>query len=198
MMRNTGFLCVALLCSLLLLSAALADEAPRYKIVRFSNGVTDFEAIQLARYAPDDSNWLASGAYYAMLEGNYEFGENIFYPHEPAGALPVDCNATEMLGVYYMIKRTKKHQYRKNRLDIRFVWRHSLYPEYEMNDYNRVYWYRKGQSNIKRGEAIHLTEPIRINGVISVEASIGSDVIFRNSFELTGCPEQPPEPAATP
>ena len=196
-MRGTDVLRTVLLCSLVLLSAAVADDGPKYKIVRFSNGVTDFQAIQLARYAPDDSNWLASPAYYAMLKGNFEFGENIFYPHEPPGALPVDCNSTEMLGIYYMIKRTKKHQYRKNRLEIRFVWRHLLWPEHNLNDYNRVYWYRKGRSNIKLGEGIHLIESIRINGIISVEASVGSDIILRNSFELTGCPERP-EPEETP
>ena len=188
-MRISEFLRIGVLCLLASMPAALGDDAPKYKIVRFSNGITDFEAIQLARYAPDDSNWLASPAYYAMLRGDIKFGEKIFYPHEPPGALPVDCNAAEMLGIYYMIKRTKKHQYRKNRLDIRFVWRHSLWEQHILADYNRVYWYRKGESNIQRGEGINLPESMKFNGIVTVEASIGPDIIFQNSFELTDCPE---------
>ncbi len=189
-MRTSYFIGIGTLCLLAWIPVAIADNAPEYEVVHFSDGITEFEVVQLMRYALHEPRWPGSQHFNAMLRGDVRVGDEYHYPNEPPGALPVDCNNTEMLGIHYLVKRTKKHQYRRKKLDVRYVWKHSNFAlDNEEADYNRVYWYFKGESSLVLGESIELRDETKINGVISLEASIGSDVILRNSFELTGCPE---------
>ena len=155
-----------------------------------SDETSQYEVVQIGRYVLDSPEMPGFKYIYAMSRSNSVILDDENPPFDPPGPAPVDCDSTEMLSVRFLVRRHKKHQFRRDSIYVDFTWSHSeieLDRDDSVND-GRVKFGR-GQTTIFLSPKFLLVDKYRTDGVLSLEASIGPDAAKRIEFELTGCSE---------
>jgi hypothetical protein len=170
-----------------------ADGPAADNSVSFSDGTTDYAVIQLVRYVLDSSRPPGIGHHYSVMRGTVQFGDKYYHPFDPLGPVIADCHSSRMLGVQYVVRRDEKAQYRRKKFRVQFVWSHSaVAASDERLERSHLLRFRQGQTRAYRVSFLELPDAWKVNGLISIEATIGTDVILRNSFELSGCANDSP------
>lgn len=183
--------CLLALTLILLVPSSFANDQPEYEIQTFSVDGIDYEVVQLARYVLESTQFPGTQHFASILRGTPQYGDEYHHPNQPAGPIPVNCENTRMLAVGFMMKREEKLRNKRKRFDIRYVWSHSSVESFDKNlDRNDVLWFRKSRTRIYPKVHLEIPDELKVDGVISLQASIGRDVILYNSFELLDCPKK--------
>ena len=181
--------CLLALVLVLLAPQGYAEDLPEYDIQTFSVDGIEYEVVQFARYALDSTQFPGTQHFASILRGTPEYGDEYHHPNHPPGAIRVDCERTKMLAVGFMMKRAERLRNKRKRFDVRYVWSHStVMSSGKALDRNDVLWFRKGRTRIYPKTKLEIPDELKVDGIITLQASIGPDEIFRNSFELRDCP----------
>ena len=156
----------------------------------FTDGRTEYRAVQLMRYTLREPRWPNRAHFSRLLTGRVLLSDQYHLPSDPSGPLPVDCRKTRALGVTYLIRREAGHRHRRKTFDVRYVWSHAGLEEAQrLIVRERQEQFLRGELSLLSGTGLGLTRKLAVDGVVSVEAIAGDTVLFRNAFELRGCPE---------
>lgn len=148
----------------------------------------ELQVAQLVRYVLD-STQLPSGLHLnAVVSGKADYDDEIRHPYDPPGPARVDCRATKLIGVRYRVKRPKKNKFKRESFDLNIAWSHSTATSSDkaLQQADRLS-FQKSSFRLFPLATLELFDEIRVDGVLTLEISIGQHVLLSNSFELTGC-----------
>ena len=167
----------AILLATILASAAQAFTEPE-----------ELEVAQLVRYVLDTTQLPGRLHLNAVVGGKVEYDDEIRHPQDPPGPTVVDCQATQLLGLRYRVKRPKRNKYKREAFDITIKWTHTdVASNNEALQQPDRYRFNKSQFRLFPVATLELFDEIRVDGILTLEISTESRVLLRNSFELSGC-----------
>ena len=180
-MRKNTRLIVFMLASAVGMSAALA---PSLSVA----GSPRWEGIHLVRlvFEKNSNATINSSYYHEIRTGTLTFDKEFRHPSIPAAPAPVDCASTERVGLTFLAKRSTS--FRAKNVKLRYEWTHSsVQAGHSPVVYYRTRVFLREEKAKLFSSRIRLTQKFRVDGVLSVEVSIGKNTIARDSFRLSGC-----------
>ena len=148
-----------------------------------------FEIIQIGRFA-FDRKFFSSRPYFKRKDGQLAVAYDEFFRHPfvPAGALVVDCDAAQLLGVSFQLRRANRLFQETVNWDV--VWRHKAPDETELVERH------SHQVIFKQKETQRLTSEFmglwgfpewRRDGIVTVQVKVRGRTLLGNAFEIIGC-----------
>lgn len=150
-----------------------------------------YEGIQLLRYALETDEPVFSAAYWhGLAKGTLYYDKRFRPPNDPPGPTPVDCINTRRVGVAFVVTRTAPTTTRI--ITARLRWSHSdVRSGSTGTNWTRTTVYPSGFHRRQRSHlyssGLNIPDELRVDGIISVRVSVGSNELFQNSFQLIGC-----------
>ena len=149
----------------------------------------EYAVIPLARFVlPEDYD--SQDGMARIEDGTLTFNEQYRIPDLPRDRVSVRCEETDRIGVAFNLTRRNSHSGRA--VTIRETWTHSEVDiEGDDLDQTRRIGLESGREARLMNVSLNLTPATKVDGVWALRVAINDEVLFRDSFELTGCGATP-------